>query len=99
MARISKTFLEAKFHRAMAMLGVKHEGKAYERGADGSMIANIGLLFLDHHAGYGGYVIRKMATATGGESNPFGSGRRKAAEFDAFLDGIIEACFAMERKG
>ena len=97
MARISRKQVEARFELAMKLLGLP-TGECWTR-VDGKNVANVGVLFLDYAPGYGGYEIRKIANEGGAESSPFGyANRRKATEFMAFLDGIVQAAHLMKNK-
>jgi hypothetical protein len=83
--RYTRKFIEARFEIAMKAVGLP-TGPSWIDGK-----AQIGICSIDYAAVYGGYTIRMIANAGGGESSPFGQERHKASEFVALLTGIIRA--------
>lgn len=83
MTRTTRKYIDARFERAMEMLGVPY-GATWIDG-----VGQVGVHFIDYSP-YGGYIIQCIRTTSGGHgSPPFGTNRRKCSEFLALLDGII----------
>lgn len=93
--RYTKKFIEARFESAMKAIGLP-TGETYIKGISGQYIPNVGVYFIDHAPGYGGYRIAKMHE-NGAESTPFGMDRKTASEFVALLTGILYAADVKEK--
>jgi len=85
MATVSKKLVENKFKWFVEALG----GKLAQGYND------VGGYALNYNGIYGGYNIVRIVNAGGGQSQPFGSGRRKAS---AFVDALELATTALEIK-
>lgn len=88
--RITKAELAARLARLNRMLGQKEE--AYTMQPDGTHRWNVGTYILD--AGFGGWLLTRIAGPTGGEGNPLtGRGTKREAyrAMGLFIEGIHAA--------
>lgn len=84
--KITRGHLEARIKRLNLAIGQKIEPW---RVVGVRTVANVGVFHLDHASDYGGYQILRMNSESGGEAQPFGGQRMKAAECCHVLDAAI----------
>lgn len=85
MARYSKKLIEARFKNWAEDAGLSTE--CWKRISDKN-VAQVGSVYLDYAACYGGYAIHQIMNEGGGVSCVTGYGNRlKASELCAWFDG------------